>query len=335
MGIGACIFGCSGTGLTDAESGFFREVRPAGFILFDRNEGDVEDIRRLVGQLREAAGHDAPVLTDHEGGRVQRFTGDEWRQWLPALDQCNGVAPEQRERSMWLRYRIIAGELIRTGINGNCVPLADIADGDTHPVLRNRCYGEDPDSVIRAARAVARGCIDGGVIPVLKHMPGHGGTGLDSHVELPVNSRSLATLEASEFRAFRELNDLPLGMTAHVVYRALDPDLPATVSPTVIGHIRTEIGFDGLLMSDDISMSALGGSLAERAEAARGAGCDAILHCNGKLSEMESVAAKSGCLDRHSCRRLERAVASVGKPEPAGIADLENEFAAILEQISC
>ena len=334
MDIGACIFGCSGIALTDAERGFFHEARPAGFILFDRNEGSLDDMSRLVGQLREAAGHDAPVLTDHEGGRVQRFTSEEWRKWLPALDQCNAVPDEHRARSMWLRYRMIASELARTGINGNCVPLADIANSETHPVLRNRCYAEDPDVVIRVARAVADGCIGGGVIPVLKHMPGHGGTGHDSHVDLPVNTRSLATLEESEFRAFRELNDLPMGMTAHVVYEALDPDNPATVSSAVVDYIRAEIGFDGLLMSDDISMSALGGSLSERAAAARRAGCDAVLHCNGSLAEMESVAAVSGCLNRQSRRQLDRAISGAVNPGPACPNALDDELAGLLEPTS-
>ena len=331
---GACIFGCSGKRLLESEREFFEQVRPLGFILFDRNAGTVDEIRDLTSELRSAAGHDAPVLTDHEGGRVQRLRGAEWREWPPALDECAKVDRLLRPRLMWLRYRMIAHELAGVGITGNCVPLADVADGDTHAVLRNRCYGSNPAEVARIARAVADGNIAGGVLPVLKHIPGHGGTGSDSHVELPVNLKSLEQLEQSEFQAFRALNDLPLGMTAHVVYKALDAKRPATVSPVVIEYIRDEIGFDGLLMTDDISMSALAGPMEERVAAALESGCDAVLHCNGDLSEMRKVAGMAGKMTVEARVRLDGALRAIDQTSAADMRALSDEFADITKVLT-
>ncbi len=328
MRISACILGCSGKRLLADERCLFGEIRPLGFILFDRNAGTVDEIRRLTDELRAAAGHDALVLVDHEGGRVQRFRGREWRDWLPALDQCGRVAGNLRGRSMWLRHRIIAGELAAAGINVNCVPLADVAAKNTHPILRNRCYGTDPDSVVSVARSVAEGCLAGGVLPVLKHIPGHGGTVSDSHIETPVNVRALSELEDTEFRAFRELNDLPIGMTAHVVYDALDPERPATMSQAAIEFVRSEIGFDGLLMTDDISMAALEASISERVEGSLKAGCDAVLHCNGVMSEMECVAQAAGTLRISSQIRFGRAISSI-KPASADLGAMVEELAGI------
>ena len=328
MRISACILGCSGKRLLVDERRLFGEIRPLGFILFDRNAGTVDEIRRLSDELKEAAGHDALVLVDHEGGRVQRFRGKEWRSWLPALDQCERVAGSLRARSMWLRHRIIAGELAAAGISVNCVPLADLAAESTHPILRNRCYGTDPESVVPVARSVAEGCLAGGVLPVLKHIPGHGGTMSDSHLETPVNSRKLSELEDTEFRAFRELNDLPIGMTAHVVYDALDSERPATMSQAAIEFVRSGIGFDGLLMTDDISMSALEASITERAEGSLKAGCDVVLHCNGVMSEMECVAQAAGTLRISSQIRFGRAINAI-KPAAADLGAMVEELAGI------
>ena len=329
MGISACILGCSGKRLLADERRLFGEISPLGFILFERNAGTVDEIWRLTDDLREAAGHDALVLVDHEGGRVQRFRGREWRSWLPALDQCERVAGNRRARSMWLRHRIIAGELAAAGINVNCVPLADLAAQDTHPVLRNRCYGTDSETVVSIARSVAEGCLAGGVLPVLKHIPGHGGTVSDSHVETPVNRRSLGELEDTEFRAFRELNDLPVGMTAHVVYDALDSERPATMSRTVIEFVRSRIGFDGLLMTDDISMSALDATITERVEGSLNAGCDVVLHCNGVMSEMETVAQAAGTLRISSQIRLARAINAIKPAADTDLGALVEELAGI------
>ena len=329
MQIGACIFGCSGKRLLGDERRFFEVVKPLGFILFDRNAGTLEEIGRLTQELREAAGHNALIMVDHEGGRVQRFRGSEWRNWLPALDQCGRVEPSLRARSMWLRYRIIASELSAVGLNGNCVPLADVATDGTHPVLRNRCYATDSETVVSIARSVAEGCMAGGIVPVLKHIPGHGGTTSDSHVETPINRSSFSELDDSEFKAFRALNDLPLGMTAHVVYEALDASRPATMSPAVIEFIRSGIGFDGLLMTDDISMSALSAPLNERVSVALRAGCDAILHCNGDMMEMENVAQEAGALREASNFRFRRAMDAAVKPVPADFHALVDELAEI------
>ena len=328
MRTSACILGCSGKRLLADERSLFGEIRPLGFILFDRNAGTVDEIRRLTDELREAAGHDALVLVDHEGGRVQRFRGKAWRDWLPALDQCGRVASNLRARSMWLRHRIIADELAIAGINVNCVPLADLAAEETHPILRNRCYGTNPDSVVSVARSVAEGCLAGGVLPVLKHIPGHGGTVSDSHIETPVNSRTFGELDDTEFRAFRELNDLPLGMTAHVVYNALDPKRPATMSQAAIEFVRSGIGFDGLLMTDDISMAALETTVAERVEGSLKAGCDAVLHCNGVMSEMESVGQAAGTLRISSQFRFERAINAI-RPTAADLGAMIDELAGI------
>ena len=328
MRMSACILGCSGKRLLAEERRLFGETRPLGFILFDRNAGTVDEIRRLTDELRVAAGHDALVLVDHEGGRVQRFRGGEWRNWLPALDQCSRVAGESRARSMWLRSRIIADELTAAGINVNCVPLGDLAAGDTHPVLRNRCYGTNPESVVPLARSVAEGCLAGGILPVLKHIPGHGGTVSDSHVETPVNRRTLGELENTEFRAFRELNDLPIGMTAHVVYDALDSERPATMSQAAIEFVRSGIGFDGLLVTDDISMSALKVDMTERVEISLKAGCDAVLHCNGVMPEMECVAQAAGALRISSQIRFERAINAI-RPAAADLGAMVEELAGI------
>ena len=334
MSLGACIFGCSGKRLLESEREFFERVRPLGFILFDRNAGGVGEIQALTRELKSAAGHDAPILTDHEGGRVQRLRGAEWRDWQPALDECAKVDPLLRPRLMWLRYRMIAHELARVGITGNCVPLADVADAGTNAVLRNRCYGSNPGEVARIARAVADGSLAGGVLPVLKHIPGHGGTGSDSHLETPVNLKSLDELEQFDFQAFMALNDLPLGMTAHVVYKSLDAKRPATVSPVVIEYIRDEIGFDGLLMSDDISMSALAGPIEERVAGALDAGCDAVLHCNGDLSEMRKIAGMAGKMTVEARVRLDRALKTIGQTAAADMKALSDEFSDITKVLT-
>ena len=285
-------FGCAGPVLLPDERALIRAAQPWGFILFARNVETPEQLRRLTGDLRAAAGRDAPVLIDQEGGRVARMAAPHWRTWPPPLDAVV-AAPDTATaaRMMHLRYRLIAAELAEAGIDVNCAPLADIAHAETHPILRNRCYGTDAATVATIARAVAEGLLAGGVLPVLKHIPGHGRGRLDSHVALPRIDADRATLAAEDFAPFRALADLPLGMTAHVVYDAIDPDRPATQSPDAIAAIRGEIGFAGLLMTDDISMQALSGDVSARGRAALAAGCDIVLHCNGEMAEMERLAA--------------------------------------------
>lgn len=325
----AYILGCAGPDLTDAEHRFFAEADPWGFILFARNVDTPDRLRRLTADLRQAVGRAAPILIDQEGGRVQRLTPPHWRAWLPPLDQVTAAGPGGAERSMYLRGRLIAAELHAVGIDVNCAPMADIADDETHPFLRNRCYGTTVASVLSAARAMAGGLLDGGVLPVVKHIPGHGRGRVDSHLALPVVAASRDELER-DFAPFRGLADLPLGMTAHVVYRALD-DRPATQSPPVISLIRDRIGFDGLLMTDDISMQALNGDVVDRGRAALAAGCDLILHCNGDPREMAALAGAVGPLSASAQDRAERALARRGPPVPIDIAAAEAELGALLK----
>lgn len=329
MALSATVLGCASVSLSRAEADFFREAAPWGFILFARNVETPDQLRRLTGDLRAAVGRDAPVFVDQEGGRVQRLRAPHWREYLPPLDQVarSGVGPE---RGIFLRYRLIAEELRAVGIDADCAPSADLATPGTHPFLLNRCFSEDPDVVISAARAAAEGLAAGGVLPVVKHMPGHGRATMDSHHQLPRVSAPLDELEASDFRCFRALADLPMAMTAHIVFDALDPDRPATASPTVITYIRDRIGFGGLLLSDDLSMQALSGTLGERAARAIAAGCDIALHCNGKPEEMAPVVAAAGALSGAALLRAEAALARRAEAAPIDTLALAAELEALL-----
>lgn len=322
---GACILGCEGTRLSSWEAGFFAEADPWGFILFARNVESPAQLVALTAGLRECLGRAAPILVDQEGGRVQRLRGPHWRDWPAPLDQVRGAADPVR--AMWIRARIQADELHAVGIDVNCAPTADLARTDTHPFLRDRCHGTDPDGVARHARATAEGLLAGGLLPVVKHLPGHGRARVDSHRGLPVVDASREDLEP-DFAPFRALADLPMGMTAHIHFTALG-EAPATQDPALVRLIRDEIGFDGLLMSDDISMEALGGTIAERSRRAVAAGCDLVLHCNGDRAEMEGCAAAAGALAGSARRRAEAALSRRRAPEPADIAALEAEFAAL------
>lgn len=312
--------------LTPKERAFFAEARPWGFILFARNISDAAQVLGLTTELRDAVGHDAPILIDQEGGRVQRMRGPIWREWMPPLDQM----ARADARAMALRYRLIAHELRAVGIDVNCAPIADVARKDTHPFLRNRLYGSDAATVARTARAVASGLLAGGVLPVVKHIPGHGAAVTDSHKDLPRVTLDKATLDAVDFTALRALKTLPLGMTAHVVLEAYGSDLPATMDPNMIALIRNDIGFRGALMTDDLSMGALPGPIGERAARAKAAGCDLILHCNGELPEMEDVVAQSGTLDGASKTRTDAALALRKTPDPLDIDAIEQELSDLL-----
>ncbi len=310
---------------------FFDIAQPWGFILFARNIETPDQLRRLTHDLRSAVGRNAPILIDQEGGRVQRMRAPHWREWLPPLEQMDRLSGEAALRAMHLRYRIIAQKLRDVGIDVNCAPLADVARDVTHPVLLNRLYGRDPKTVADAAQAVAQGLTDGGVVPVLKHLPGYGLGVVDSHEDLPRVDAPLEKLETIDFAAFRPLVDLPLGMTAHIVYEAIDPDLPATLSPTVIRLIRDDLGFKGLLMTDDLSMGALPGSIAARARGAIAAGCDLILHCNGKRAEMEDVLSEAGSMTDEALARGDAALALRERVQPLDIAAAEAEFERLLQ----
>ena len=314
--------------MTAWEQSFFRETDPFGFILFARNIDTPDQLRRLTGDLRDTLGRDAPILIDQEGGRVQRMRAPHWREYLPALDQMGRSTDPLR--AQYLRYRLIAHELRSVGIDVNCAPLADVAEDATHPFLQNRLYGRDVPTVVAAARACADGLLAGGVLPVLKHIPGHGRARADSHLSLPRVTAKADELAAQDFAPFTALRDLPIGMTAHIVFTALDPDNPATTSPVMMQVIRDQIGFDGLLMTDDLSMQALAGSMSDRATAAIAAGCDLILHCNGDADEMGQVARAAGAMSDAALTRANHALALRNTPETIDIAALEAEFDALL-----
>ena len=325
-GLSATILGCAGPVLGPSEAAFFAAAQPWGFILFARNVETPDQVRALTAALRDAVGRDAPVLIDQEGGRVQRLRAPHWREWLPPLEQMARGGPA----AMRLRYRLIAAELRALGIDANCAPLADVARPDTHPFLRNRCYGSDAATVRDAALAVAEGLLAGGVLPVVKHIPGHGAGTLDSHHDLPRVALDPATLEAVDFAPFRALAHLPLGMTAHVVYTAFGGDLPATLDAAMIALIRERIDFQGALMTDDLSMNALPGDIGARAQAARAAGIDLVLHCNGSASEMAEVVARAGTLEGPARARTDAALAARRAPEPLDIAAAEADLSALL-----
>ncbi len=312
----ACILGCAGPRLSRDESSFFREADPWGFILFARNVEAPDQVRRLTDELRAAVGWRAPVFVDQEGGRVQRLRPPHWRDWPPPLDHVRAAGDPAR--AMWLRARLIAAELNGVGIDANCAPTADVARPETHPFLRDRCFGTDPAAVVEAARATAEGFLAGGVLPVVKHMPGHGRARVDSHLDLPVVEAEREELEG-DFAPFRALAGLPLGMTAHIRYSALG-GRPATQDRAVIDLIRREIGFGGLLMTDDISMQALGGKIGDRARQAIAAGCDVVLHCNGDRAEMEECVEVLGALTGPG---LERAGSALARRRPPEAADLQ------------
>ncbi len=328
MSVTAAIFGPEGPEVTAWERDFFREAQPLGFIVFARNIENPDQLRRLTADLRAAVGRNAPILIDQEGGRVQRMRAPHWREYLPALDQMDRASDPLR--AQWIRNRLIAAELHSVGIDANCAPLADIAEDATHPFLQNRLYGRDVASVVAAARVCADAHLAGGVLPVLKHIPGHGRAAIDSHLRLPQVDAPRSELDAYDFAPFKALNDLPMGMSAHIVFRDIDPDAPATTSPKMIKVIREDIGFDGLLMTDDLSMEALSGTVAERSTAAIKAGCDVVLHCNGEQAEMQSVAKATGLMTTAAMTRANSALDQRKIPENIDIQSLEAEFETLL-----
>lgn len=321
----AAIFGCDGPKLTPAERDFFRDADPFGFILFARNIDTPAQVSALTSALREAVGRDAPVLIDQEGGRVQRMRGPHWRDWTPPLDAATAAGADAA-RMLALRAQVIAAELRAVGIDANCAPVADIAGPETHPFLRNRCYGETAAQVCNRARAVADAYLAAGVLPVVKHLPGHGRASADTHLHLPTVTASRAELAAHDFAPFKALNDLPMAMTAHIIFAAYDPAHPATQSPEMIRVIRDEIGFQGLLMTDDLNMQALSGDLGQRTWAAMAAGCDIALHCRGDLAEMQQVAAEAGDMRSDTRARAAAALARRTAHVAVDIAALEADL---------
>ncbi|PIE14392.1 MAG: beta-N-acetylhexosaminidase [Rhodobacterales bacterium] len=325
---GATILDAEGLRLSPEEHAFFREANPFGFILFARNIDTPDQVYALCSDMREAVGRDAPITIDQEGGRVQRLRAPHWREWLPPLDHVE-AAGAAAERAMYIRYRIIAHELREIGIDSNCAPLVDVATPETHPFLHNRCYGDYATDVSRIGRAVAQAHLDGGVLSVVKHIPGHGRAVADSHHDLPHVDVPQNALQAIDFEPFHALNDMPLGMTAHLVYDQIDTR-PATLSPVMMQLIRDKIGFGGLIMTDDISMKALSGDLGDLSRDALAAGCDVVLHCNGTLQEKQQVAAASGLMSGAAQNRAEAALNMRHVPDEVDIAALEAELEALL-----
>ena len=332
----AFITGLAGAALTTAERHFVQEAAPLGLILFKRNVTTPDAMRRLIAEFRTAVGRHAPVLVDQEGGRVQRLGLPHWPIYPPgaAYGAVFDRDPDAGLRAARLGGRLIANDLAQLGIDVDCAPVADVPAVGADPVIGNRAYGSDPAKVAALAGAFAAGLMEGGVLPVLKHLPGHGRATADSHQRLPVVTADRATLDGTDFAAFRPLCDLPLGMTAHVVFTAVDPVAPATTSANIVKHvIRDSIGFTGLLMSDDISMGALSGSLSERTRAAIAAGCDVVLHCNGVLSEMVDLAAEAPALAGAAARRAGAALAARKPPAPLDAAASRAELAKLLNDI--
>jgi beta-N-acetylhexosaminidase len=315
----AFITGVSGPELNAAEREFIRAERPWGFILFKRNADNPPQVLRLVNELRETLGQpEAPVLIDQEGGRVQRLGPPHWPAY-PAgavLGKLYDIDPAQGVAASRLSARLIAADLRDVGVSVDCLPLADVPVAGADNVIGDRAYGTQPAKVAAIARAVTEGLQQGGILPVLKHIPGHGRATADSHLKLPKVDTPLGELERTDFAAFQLLADLPMAMTAHVVFSALDPAQPATTSATIISQvIRGVIGFQGLLMSDDVSMNALAGSIAERTRAIFMAGCDMVLSCNGKLDEMRQVARETPELSGKALVRARQALASRKLPQ--------------------
>ena len=327
---GACILDAGGLRLTPAERRFFTAADPFGFILFARNVDTPAQLAALCDEMRACVGREAPILIDQEGGRVARLCPPQWRGWPAPLDHVAAAGTAHAEEAMYLRYRLIAADLRALGVDGNCAPLVDVACDATHPFLRNRCYGTDPGAVARIGRAVAEGLLAGGVLPVLKHIPGHGRATIDSHKALPVADAPAKELQEVDFAPFKALSDLPMAMTAHVVYPAFD-DRPATLSPAMMRLVRDEIGFDGLVMTDDIGMKALVGPLDQIARDAVAAGCDAVLFCNGSLSEKQAVADAAGRFSAIAQARAERALAARRAPDAVDIPALTARLDALTD----
>ena len=330
MTMNSVIFGCAGTALSTDEAAFFADAKPWAFILFTRNLDTPEQIKKLCADLRTSVGCNAPILIDQEGGRFARLRSPIWREWLPPLEQMACVSPQNARQAMVLRYRLIAHELHALGIDVNCAPMLDIPTQDAHEIITNRCYGTTPDTVAEMGRACAEGLLAGGVLPIIKHIPGHGSGSADSHYELPVVDTDADTLNAVDFEPFRRLSDLPMAMTAHIVYPAFDADACATVSPTMINIIRNSIGFEGLLMTDDLSMKALKGTFGERTSASLNAGCDVVLHCNGNMDEMSQIMASVPALSGKSFARANAAADLRKTPEPFDTERADRLFASLL-----
>ncbi|MBO9459058.1 beta-N-acetylhexosaminidase [Labrenzia sp. R5_0] len=316
----AFVSGCAGPTLTSSEIDFFQQEDPWGLILFARNIETPEQVRILTSAFREAVGRsDAPVLVDQEGGRVQRLKPPHWPKY-PAPKAYGDLYDRDAaagQRVAWLAGRLIADDLYKVGITVDCLPCLDVRFPETVDAIGDRALSQDPEVVATLGKAMAEGALAGGVLPVIKHIPGHGRARVDSHFELPRVNAAISSLESVDFRPFKALSHVSLGMTAHIVYEGIDPNTAGTQSAKVIQEIiRGEIGFDGCLMSDDISMKALGGSFEDRSGKIIEAGCDIVLHCNGDMDEMIAVAKVVPELSGEARRRCKTALSGFQVPDP-------------------
>jgi len=325
----AAIYGCAGHRLTEDERAFFAEARPWGFILFRRNIDTPEQVRALTGELRAAIGDsDAPVLIDQEGGRVQRMGPPHWPKYPPGAAYMRATNdPAQARELTRLGARLMAHDLREVGINVDLLPVLDVPVPGAHDIVGDRAYGQDPLTVALLGRAAAEGLLAGGVLPCIKHMPGHGRAFADSHKDLPTVHADLETLDGWDFAPFKAISDMPLAMTAHIVFTAVDRKRPATQSKKAVKLMREHLGFSGLIMTDDLSMQALKGSLGERAHLSLKAGCDVVLHCNGDMAEMKAVAEATGKLKGRTRARAEAALARIVRtPEPLDAVEAHDRF---------
>lgn len=330
----AVTFALAGEKLGKDEKAFFRDCDPWGFILFARNVDQPRQVRALTDSLRDCMGRDVPVFVDQEGGRVQRLRAPNWRNAPPAdrFGQLWDREPELALEAVRINHQLIAHELYAVGLDADYAPCADIRVTGAHDVIGDRAFHADSHAVAAMASAALEGLLDQGVLGVIKHLPGHGRASVDSHHDLPIVDTDEETLAATDFAAFRAIKGALMAMTAHVVYRAIDGDDCATCSSEVIGRIiRGDIGFDGLLMSDDLSMKALAGSLSERTRRALGAGCDMVIHCNGVMAEMAEIANVTPRLDHQALKRADAALTARRAPEgfdpQAGLEALARLFA--------
>lgn len=332
-GLRAFISGCEATRLNASERSFFRDTRPCGFILFKRNCEDADQIRALIGDFREAVNDaSALVLIDQEGGRVQRLIPPISPRYpsarrFAALHSGDSVKGLEAARS---GARLIARDLASLGITVNCAPVLDVPVPGAHDIISDRAYGSKVEEITALGRAVAEGYLEGGILPVIKHIPGHGRAEVDSHASLPIIKATREELSATDFVPFRALSDMPLGMTAHILIPDIDKDAPASASPKIIREIiRGDIGFDGLLMCDDLGMGALAGTMQERARAVLDAGCDVALHCSGNFEQMNAVASVTPTLTGEAARRFAAACAHFTAPQPFDEARAEALLAEV------
>lgn len=330
------IFGCSGPELTSEERGFFSKAKPAGFIIFARNVEDPDQLSALVKDLKQAVGrHKVPILVDQEGGRVQRLTEPYWRKY-PPMSVFGDMAqkdPTLAASALRLNTRLIADDLRRVGINVDCLPVLDVRQSDADPIIGDRAFSDDPKLVAAMGRIVVDALMEGGVLPVVKHIPGHGRATADSHLELPVVEATVADMDETDFLPFKAMADAAFGMTAHIKYMDIDPKQCATLSRVVIGRIiRMKMGFSGLLMTDDLSMKALEGTFEDRTRAAFAAGCDLALHCNGDMEEMQAIASACHLASGKLEKRIATLISEADRAPRPDREDLRRRYEALMEK---